>query len=141
MSDWKHGHASTRTRLATPTYAAWANMRYRCNTPSCHAYDYYGGRGIKVCDRWNSFENFLQDMGEKPDGLSLDRIDNNGDYTPENCRWASAYTQMKNRRKTLLRGFGLELPIAEWANIAGVSLSTFDKRLRAGWSLTRAVLE
>lgn len=80
------------------TYASWANMRARCNTPGAAGYANYGGRGIKVCARWDSFENFLADMGERPKGTSLDRVNANGDYAPDNCRWATPTVQLLNRR-------------------------------------------
>jgi hypothetical protein len=83
----------------TPTYRSWDAMKQRCTNLNNPHYADYGGRGISVCDRWlNSFKAFLEDMGEKPDGLTLDRIDNDGDYTPANCRWATYSEQNLNKR-------------------------------------------
>lgn len=84
-----------------PLYSVWMSMHHRCYKENSNVYDYYGGRGIKVCDRWIGDEgllNFIQDMGERPEGMSLDRTDTDGDYSPENCRWASKGTQSFNRR-------------------------------------------
>lgn len=79
-------------------YRAWVHMRQRCNNPNNPGYLDYGGRGIRVCDRWNKFENFLTDMGERPEDRSLDRINNDGNYEPSNCRWATRKTQNNNKR-------------------------------------------
>lgn len=103
---WKH-HGSpgsadlilVQHRMShTPTYRVWAEMRRRCSDTGRQGYKNYGGRGIKVCERWLDYTNFLADMGERPNGLSLDRKDNDGNYEPDNCRWATRHQQVLNRR-------------------------------------------
>lgn len=84
-----------------PSYAIWTMMKQRCNNPKNKDYKHYGARGIKVCPRWNLYLNFYEDMGEKPEGLTLDRIDNNGNYELSNCRWVTQKEQILNSRKCL----------------------------------------
>lgn len=94
-----HGLAPADKRKRHPLYSVWCGMKKRCYTKSAHNYEYYGGRGIKVCDRWrDDFLAFVVDMGEKPDGYTIERKDNDGDYCPDNCIWADKSTQMRNRR-------------------------------------------
>ena len=98
-------HGETRNRQQTSEFRSWRAMRQRCQDPSLLSYKDYGGRGIKVCERWHRFENFLADMGRKPSPRhSIDRIDVNGNYEPGNCRWATPYEQRHNRRDTCASG-------------------------------------
>lgn len=94
-----NGAKTLHGQYGTPTNRIWNSLRNRCNNPNNKDYSKYGGRGIKVCKRWEKFENFLEDMGEKPANLSIDRIDNDGNYEPGNCRWATASEQMSNQQR------------------------------------------
>lgn len=120
---------------------AWAAMKARCMNPKSHYYHRYGGRGIVICERWlNSFANFLADMGPRPEGTSLDRIDNNGNYEPGNCRWATQKEQMRNMsRNRSVTAFGETRLMCEWEEIAGLTSGSVSNRLRNGWSPERAV--
>ena len=123
-------------------YQCWQNMKRRCYDPTSDHYVYYGKRGILVCDRWlESFDNFLEDMGERPEGMSLDRIDLNGNYTPENCRWADGIAQATNRSIVRLFEYrGESLTIPELARRYGIKKSTLSMRIYGyGWDVQRAV--
>lgn len=131
----RHGQYLSRT------YKTWAGMIQRCTNPRKRYYEHYGGRGILVCDRWrNDFESFRADMGECPEGLSLDRIDVNGNYEPSNCRWATRAEQMNNTRTvTRLTVDGATKTLHEWASEKGINPRTLQKRLNSGWSHQNAV--
>ncbi len=117
----------------------WTQMKYRCLTPTSHAYDRYGGAGIFVCDRWLIFENFFEDMGYPPSKKhSIDRIDGTKGYSKENCRWATSMQQsanLKTNKKITLNG--IVYNEREFARVIGISRSTLRSRLRRGWSIER----
>lgn len=138
----KHGDSRTKDRPAATEWVAWLSMRERCGNPKNKEYRNYGGRGISVCSEWrNSYDAFLRDMGRKPSvDHSLDRIDPDGDYSPENCRWATRQEQARNKRSTVrLTVEGTTLTIPEWSRLTHLSESTIRTRLRNGWSDERAV--
>ena len=138
MTTKTHGHACRGKR--TSTYQIWEGIKKRCNSPSCKAYQNYGGRGITVCERWLDYSNFLDDMGIKPDGHSIERIDNNLGYFPENCVWIPRTSQAKNRRNTrYVKAFGKNQTIQEWSDETGLSYYTIYLRLRRGASNEQAV--
>ena len=134
-----HGHTAGKV---SPEYNAYHHMKGRCYNPRISSYSHYGGRGICVCARWlESFENFITDMGPRPDpSYSLDRIDNNGNYEPANCRWASRAEQAHNRRQTRLLNFGGEtLSLTVWARKIGIERSSLRERLAKGMSVAQAL--
>lgn len=132
------GHSNaTHGMDGTPTHKAWLSMRQRCLNPRHPYYEYYGGRGIRICPQWlDSFRSFLDDMGVRPDGKTLDRIDNNGNYEPTNCRWATQSEQNRNMRRTRRLTFNNEtLCLSEWARRTGISRCAITSRLLAGLSI------
>ena len=137
----KHGQSRSREGYKpSHAYYSWQAMKRRCYDEKLPKYPQYGGRGIQVCDRWrNSFVDFLKDMGEPPEGHTIDRINGNGDYTPDNCRWADIKTQSRNRKSNHLITFEEEtLCMTAWAERLGVSRSLIKDRLRMGWSVEDA---
>ena len=132
---YKHGRG-----LSDRTYRIWSAMRGRCNTRGNHKYYRYGGRGISVCGEWVDFPTFLRDMGEAPANMSIDRIDNDGDYTPSNCRWATASEQARNRSDNVWLEFdGRNMILSDWAIELNIDPSVLTKRFTRGWSIRRAL--
>jgi hypothetical protein len=119
----------TQQQRRKSTYNTWFGMKQRCLDPKAKYFGHYGGRGIKVCERWMTFENFVADMGLRPDNLSLDRIDNDGDYEPSNCRWATKAEQMSNRRCVRMIVLeGKQYKAHELAKLSGMKTDTILTR-------------
>ena len=130
----KHGGSGTAL------YLVWNNMWRRCTDPGNSRYSQYGGRGIKVCSRWGSFENFRADMGERPSGHSLDRINNDGDYEPGNCRWATVTQQAFNKQCTRhVTIGGVTRPMTQWIALRRVSKTVVYRRIRRGLTAEQAI--
>ncbi|MGN8062766.1 hypothetical protein ACTJK4_14000 [Ralstonia sp. 22111] len=132
----RHGQSNS------PTWKSWRSMRDRCGNPGSRSYSDYGGRGISVCERWNLFENFLADMGERPSRRhSIDRYPNtDGNYEPTNCRWATPAEQARNRRSNRVLNFrGESKCVSAWADAIGIDRLTLQRRLYLGWSVERAL--
>ncbi len=131
----------THGKRHDPSYKIYRGILDRCYNSANPSYSYYGGRGIKVCDRWReSIENFLLDVGKRPNGASIDRIDNNGNYEPNNCRWASRREQQANRRDNRrLTLNGETKSLTEWATLHNLKPKTIKSRLRLGWSTEKAL--
>lgn len=131
----KHGAA------ATTVYKAWAAMKDRCLNPNNEHYVDYGGRGIAVCERWSlSFQNFIDDMGARPAGMTIERINNSGNYEPGNCRWATRKEQQRNRRTNIYYEIGgVSKCLMEWCEFYKIRYQTVRRRLSAGWTVERAL--
>lgn len=137
----KHGH--TPTSRPSPTYRSWDCMIGRCERESDPGYHRYGGQGIRVCDRWRrSFAAFLADMGERPTGMSIDRLDNDRGYQPGNCRWATRREQSRNTRRNInISAFGKTMCLEDWAAEMAIHPETLRNRVRRGWQIIRALTE
>lgn len=120
----------------TPEYQAWKGIRNRCNNPKNKKYYCYGARGIKVCERWDSFPVFLADMGRRPSSNhSIGRLDNDGPYSPENCEWQLPIQQMNNMQKTIfIKHNGETRTASEWARVLNISPQTLYHRIERGWT-------
>ena len=149
LTNVKSGHGKScgciqsekKRYLGKPEYLAWRAMKARCANPNVKFFKHYGGRGITVCKRWLLFDNFIADMGPRPtDKHSIDRINNNGNYTPKNCRWATRNQQQSNRRNSKHFTYeGITMTEIQWCrklNLKGNHAIT--RRLRAGWSKEKA---
>lgn len=121
---------------STPEFAVWLTMKARCSNENQECFSRYGGRGIKVCERWMAFENFLADMGRRPsDRYSIERINNEGDYEPSNCRWATIHEQTRNRRNNInLTHGGETMCLKDWAAKIGIEYGTLWSRFKKGWT-------
>ncbi len=124
----KHG------MVGTPEYEAWSQMKKRCTNPKHKYWHRYGGRGITVCERWQEFENFYSDMGDRPEGKQLDRLDNDKGYSPDNCRWVTSKENNNNRENSIKVDFGyFQLTIDELAELAMVNrVSIYNRWKRYG---------
>jgi hypothetical protein len=142
----KHGDPSACSvvwhgRSQLPEYACWRSMIARCENPNNVSYANYGARGIRVCERWHDFDAYCADMGSRPSSAhSIERIDNDGDYEPGNCRWATDEEQGRNRRSVWsVAAFGETMCVSEWARRTGINHRTIRQRLSTGWSAEEAL--
>lgn len=140
---WNEEKRTKHGMYATHVNSVWRQMLDRCRNPKNPRYADYGGRGISVCERWHDFSNFIADMGDRPKGYTLERINNAAGYSPENCKWATYSEQLNNRRNSRLIEFnGKSQTMAEWAKETGIGWHTLRQRLdRLGWSVERALTE
>lgn len=139
-SNRKKTHGLSKSKL----HRVWGNMKDRCENKNCKSFPNYGGRGISVCDEWHNFQNFYDwaVLAGYADGLSLDRIDVNGGYCPDNCRWATSKTQANNQRNNhKIEYEGNTHTISEWAELYGIPKHTLYARIRMGWDIERALLQ
>lgn len=133
--------STTHGMSGTPLYSSWLRMLQRCEDKNCSDYQYYGARGITVCERWHSFELFYADVGERPEGMTLERINNNDGYGPDNFRWATRLEQMQNTRSTRQVEYeGRKWSISELARHCGIKPRTLNARInKLGYTVEQAV--
>lgn len=135
----QHGHCR-RNEPYSSEYHSWKCMIYRCGNSNHKYYANYGGRGIKVCERWKTFARFLEDMGRKPKGYTIERIDGNKGYEPGNCKWASRHEQSRNTRHNhMVTAFGKTMCIADWAIEAAIGYKVLHHRIRKGVPPEKAI--
>jgi len=146
----RHGFAKREDGSVRPEYYIWASMVQRCSNPKAKQYEDYGGRGIKVCKRWLVFDNFIADMGPRPEGkhpsgramYTIERKNGNGGYSPDNCVWATYKDQSTNRRGgRIVTYLGETLPLAVFVDRAGLDYKIVHQRIARGWSIDRALKE
>lgn len=137
----KIGYRTIDNRTKNPLYGTWKQMINRCENPKYNKYQRYGGRGIKVCDEWHDFDNFVNwsdSIGGRPNGCTLDRINNDGNYEPSNCRWATRFQQATNKSSNVILEYnGESKTLVEWSLSTGISWSVLWNRLKRGWSVEK----
>jgi hypothetical protein len=135
----KHGNAIGRK--STPEYNCWISMRNRCNNSNDEHWKNYGERGIKICDQWEDFSVFLKDMGIRPKNHTLDRIDVDGNYCPENCRWATVKTQCENKRNNVFFEYnGIKKTKTRWSKDLGIPFTSFSRMIKKfGWPIPQLI--
>lgn len=132
----------THGMSTSETYNTWEKMKGRCNNLNDDRYKDYGGRGIKICKKWHKFEGFLEDMGRRPSGMTIDRVDNDGNYEKKNCIWATPKKQSRNKRNNrMIKYRGETRCLISWAESLGINYDTLRKRIDRGYGITRAFNE
>ena len=136
--------STTHGLSKTPEYKTWTHIKERCNNPKCRQYYRYGGRGIFVCKQWiNDFQVFLKDMGNRPTAKhTIERINNDLGYSPDNCKWATDTEQANNKRTTVRITFiGITMSKKQWSDFTGIKPATISKRIKAGWPIENVLLK
>lgn len=140
MGGVHHGHSAAEGRGSSLTYNSWASMIQRCSNPRHPKYRMYGARGIVACSRWKDFKEFLSDMGERPIGTTLGRIDSKGNYEPGNCRWETPSQQQRNiKHNHWIEHQGIRLCITDWAARLGIHQTTISHRISSGWEIDKVL--